>query len=81
MILRNEKNVKKKSVAVNNGHALKALAHEMWQCAAADLSALKGFGDVSQTRFSSVSARSGNQQKRYQGPLIHRLPSMFPLSL
>ena len=56
MILRNEKNAKKKSVAVNNGHALKALAHEMGQCAAADLSALKGFGDVSQTRFSSVSA-------------------------
>ena len=56
MILRNEKNVNKKSVAVNNGHALKALAHKMWQCAAADLSALKGFGDVSQTRFSSVSA-------------------------
>ena len=26
----NEKNVMKKSVAVNNGHALKALAHEMW---------------------------------------------------
>ena len=59
MILRNEKNVKKKSVAVNNGHALKALAHEMWRCAAADLSALKGFGDVSQTRFLSVSAQSG----------------------
>ena len=56
VILRNEKNAKKKSVAVNNGHALKALAHEMGQCAAADLSALKGFGDVSQTRFSSVSA-------------------------
>ena len=73
MILRNVKNAKKKSVAVNNGHALKALAHEMWQCAAADISALKGFGDASQTRFSTVSARSGNRQKRYQGPLIHRL--------
>ena len=77
MILRNVKNAKKKSVAVNNGHALKALAHEMWQCAAADISALKGFGDASQTRFSTVPARSGNRQKRYQGPLIHRLPSMF----
>ena len=75
--MRNVKNAKKKSVAVNNGHALKALAHEMWQCAAADISALKGFGDASQTRFSTVSARSGNRQKRYQGPLIHRLPSMF----
>lgn len=53
--MRNVKNAKKKSVAVNNGHALKALAHEMWQCAAADISALKGFGDASQTRFSTVS--------------------------
>ena len=77
MILKNEKNVKKESVAVNNGHALKALTHEMWKCAAADLSALKGLGDVSQTRFSSVSVRSGKRQKTHRGPLMPSLPSTF----
>ena len=63
MILRNEKNVKKKSVAVNNGHALKALAHEMWQCAAADLSALKGFGDFPDKVFVGFRAKRKSAEK------------------
>ena len=40
--LRNARIAKNKSVAVNNGHALIALAHEMWQCAAADKICVKG---------------------------------------
>jgi hypothetical protein len=40
-------------------------------------SALKGFGDVSQTRFLAVSVRSGNRQKTHQGPLMPSLPSLL----
>ena len=40
--MRNARIAKNKSVAVNNGHALIALAHEMWQCAAADKICVKG---------------------------------------
>lgn len=41
-ILRNARIAKNKSVAVNNGHALIALLHEMWQCVAADEICVKG---------------------------------------
>ena len=40
--MRNARIAKNKSVAVNNGHALIALAHEMWQCVAADEICVKG---------------------------------------
>lgn len=40
--MRNARIAKKKSVAVNNGHALIALLHEMWQCVAADEICVKG---------------------------------------
>lgn len=45
--MRNVRIAKNKSVAVNNGHALialahEALAHEMWQCVAADEICVKG---------------------------------------
>ena len=53
---------------MNNGHAPKASAHEMWRCAAADLSALKGFGDVAQTSIRSVSAIGGDRLKSIKAP-------------
>lgn len=63
--MKNARIAKNKSVAVNNGHALIALAHEMGQCVAADEICVKGvrgcfpdkvFDDFHYARKSSENA-------------------------
>ena len=71
--MRNARIAKKKSVAVNNGHALIALLHEMWQCVAADEICVKGVRGCFPDKVFGGSLRSGNRQKTHQGPLMPSL--------
>lgn len=76
--MRNARIAKNKSVAVNNGHALIALLHEMWQCVAADEICVKGVrGCFPDKCFDGFRVQRKSSEK-HQGPLMPSLHSMFP---